>query len=97
MSPLTSVQVAAYTTAAGEDRILQALRGSRGYRLNDLPATADEAQAYLVEADLPDVEELRAVVMDYLAQSELSGLVPMDLRRIYPDAPGWVRGERDAA
>ena len=37
-----------------------------------------------MEADLPDVEELRAVVMDYLAQSEHSGLVPMDLRRIYP-------------
>ncbi|MTD46290.1 hypothetical protein GKE82_18865 [Conexibacter sp. W3-3-2] len=97
MSPLTSVQVAAYTTAAGEERVLQALRGQRGFRLNDLPATQGEGQAYLVEADLPDVEELRGVVMDYLAQTELSGLVPMDLRRIYPDAPEWVTPKQAAA
>ena len=87
MSPLTNVQVAAYTTAAGEDRVLEAMRTNRGYRLNDLPATPGEGQAHLVEADLLDVDELRAVVMDYLAQTELSGLVPMDTRRVYPDTP----------
>ena len=59
----------------------------RGYRLNDLPANPAEGSSYLVEADLLDVEELRGVVMDYLAQTALSGLVPMDTRRVYPDTP----------
>ncbi|MTD43777.1 hypothetical protein GKE82_05515 [Conexibacter sp. W3-3-2] len=87
MSPLDVVQVATYTTDAGEHRVLEASRTHRGYRLNDLPATPGEGDSYLVEADLLDVEELRGVVMDYLAQTELSGLIPMDTRRVYPDTP----------
>jgi len=89
MSPATTaaIRIANYTLADGTQRALYGLRTGPTFLLTDAPLADDTGEReYLVERDVPDLQELRAIVIDYLAQTERSGDVPpADIRRLYPE------------
>jgi hypothetical protein len=89
MSPATTdaIQIATYNLTDGTERALYGMRTGSAYMLTDAPlADLPDAREYLVERDVPDLAELRAIVLDYLGQNELhSDVPPADIRRIYPE------------
>lgn len=74
------VELARYTISAGE-RIVYGQRVLGIVRLTDVPADGD-GRHYLIERGLTCMAELRAVVEDYVGQSEHWDSVPAEPRWI---------------
>jgi hypothetical protein len=88
MSPATTdaIRIATYTLTNGAERALYGMRTGTAYMLTDTPLADDtDAREYLVERDIPDLDELRAIVDDYLDQAQAADVPPADIRRVYPD------------
>jgi len=88
MSPATTdaMRLATYTLTDGTERALYGMRTGTAYMLTDSPLADDTgAREYLVERDVPDLDELRAIVNDYLDQAQAAEVPPADIRRVYPD------------
>jgi hypothetical protein len=72
------VELARYTLPSGEQRILYGQRVDGVVRVTDVP-TDRGGRAYLVERRLENdgYDALKALVSDYVAQSQVLGAVPM--------------------
>jgi hypothetical protein len=72
------VELARYTVASGDERIVYGQRVDGVVRVTDVPARG-HGRAYLVERGLEEdgYSALKALVADYLVQAELLAAVPM--------------------
>lgn len=87
MSPATTSQVAlaTYQLTDGTHRTLHVTTTGDTYLLTDAPAHGTDGREYVIERQVPDLTELRAIALDYLAQTERAHVPPADIRRLYPD------------